>query len=315
MSAPAGGGKLSFIASTVHSIMNTVSRILAATDFSPAGQAALARAGQIAARHAAELRVIHATPDWNLFSHRTPMPQEHYEEISKKAELLLRRTTDRLATEFGIHVIGDVHRGKASQVITGAAGMYQPHLLVIGAHGEHAPQMSPTALGTTTLKLITQVRVPLLLVRGAELKPYNTCLAAVGSSSEQARRVVRWACVISAGKDCHVVRAYEVPYLERLKLCGVSTEAIATCSRDTELAARYAADPPWSKEETGARMHMHLVRGRPVQTVLSEITRLAPPLVAVGRHEPAPLEPEHPLMGCVGMQIAYHCPVDVLIVP
>ena len=296
--------------------MRTVSRILAATDFSPAGHAVLARAGQLAAQHEAELRVIHSTPDWNLFSNRAPMPQQHYEDISKNAELLLRRATDWLASEFTIRVHGEIHHGKASQAIARVVGQYQPNLLVIGAHGEHAPQMmTPTAVGATTLKLIAQIRVPLLLVREAVIKQYNTCLAAVGTSTEQGRRIVQWAATLAAGGDCHVVRAYEVPYLERLKLCDVSAEAISTCSQDAELAARYVADPPWPKEEGGARMHMHLVRGRPVTSVLSEIARLAPQFVAVGRHEETPLSTEHPLMGCVGMQIAYHCPVDVLIVP
>jgi nucleotide-binding universal stress UspA family protein len=60
---------------------------------------------------------------------------------------------------------------------------------------------------------------------------------------------------------------------------------------------------------------MHLVRGTPVPTVLTEVTRYSPQFVAVGRHEGTRLEPERPLMGCVGMSLAYHCPVDVLIVP
>jgi nucleotide-binding universal stress UspA family protein len=296
-------------------LMRTISRILAATDFSSAGHAALARAGQLAAQHTAELHVVHATPDWNLFSSRSPMPQQHYDDISRNAEALLKKETTWLATEFAIHVAGQIHRGKASQAIVRAVGQYQPNLLVIGAHGEHAPQMTPTALGATTVKLTTQVKVPLLLVREAATKRYGTCLAAVGTSTQQGQRIVHWANVLAAGGDCHVVRAYEVAYLERLKLCGVSAQAMSACSQDAELAARYAASPPWLKEEGGAQMHMHLVRGRPVTSVLSEIDRLAPQFVAVGRHEEAPLAAEHPLMGCVGMQIAYHCPVDVLIVP
>ena len=61
-------------------------------------------------------------------------------------------------------------------------------------------------------------------------------------------------------------------------------------------------------------MHMHLVRGIPETMVLSEIARLSPQLVVIGRHEETPLS-AHPLMGCVGVRIAYHCPADVLIVP
>jgi hypothetical protein len=38
-------------------------------------------------------------------------------------------------------------------------------------------------------------------------------------------------------------------------------------------------------------------------------------LVVVGRHEDTPLVKEHSMMGSVGMQIAYRCAIDVLIVP
>jgi nucleotide-binding universal stress UspA family protein len=94
--------------------MRTVSRILAATDFSPASDAALIRAGQIAAEHGAELRIIHATPDWNLFSNHAPMAQQHYAELSRTAERLLEEAKDRIASEFAVHVISELHKGKAS---------------------------------------------------------------------------------------------------------------------------------------------------------------------------------------------------------
>lgn len=293
--------------------MRIVSRILAATDFSPAGHTALARAGQLAAQHGAELRVMHAMPDWNLFSSRAPMQQQHYAELSASAANLLQKATTWLTSEFAIRVIGETHQGKASQVIARAVEAYQPNLLVIGAHGEHAAHLTAAALGGTTLKLLTQVKVPSLLVRTPSSIPYATSLAAIGPSDEQAKRIVHWANALTR-EHCHVVRAYEVPYLERLRLSGASAEAIAKCSLD--IAARYAANPPWAQEHaSGAQMHMHLVRGSPETMVLSEVARLAPQLVAIGRHEERPLEPAHPLMGCVGVRIAYHCPVDVLIVP
>jgi len=295
--------------------MRTFSRILAATDFSVAGDAALSRAGQIAAQQGAQLHIVHATPDWNLFSRHTLMAQQHYTDISRNAEVLLKRAKDRLMSEHSIQVIADVHQGKASQVIARCITQYQPGVVVLGAHGEHAGENSQIALGATTMKLMSQVDVPLLLVRQAKAHPYRTAVAAIGPSTEQARRIVHWANVITAGGHCHVVRTYEVPYLERLKLSGVSHDAIASCYEDAEVAARYAADPPWAGEETAATIHMHLVRGAPLPSVLSEIDRQAAQIVVIGRHEQNPLTPDHPLMGCTGTQIAYHCPVDVLIVP
>jgi nucleotide-binding universal stress UspA family protein len=293
--------------------MRIVSRILAATDFSPASHSALVRAGQLAAQHAAELRVIHATPDWNLFSAHASMPQQHYAEISAGAARLLQKETTWLATEFAIPVMGETHQGKASQAIARSVEAYQPNLLVIGARGEHAAHLTPAALGGTTLKLLTQVKVPTLLVRSESAIPYNISLAAIGPADEQAKRIVHWANALTR-EHCHIVRAYEVPYLERLRLSGTSAAAIAKCN--TDMAARYAADPPWSKEHgSGPQMHMHLVRGSPETMVLSEVARLTPQLVVIGRHAERALDSAHPLMGCVGVRIAYHCPVDVLIVP
>lgn len=295
--------------------MRTVTRILAATDFSPAGDAALGRAGQLAAQQGADLHIIHATPDWNLFSNRAALAQQLYTGISRNAERLLKAAKDQISSRFAIHVTAEMHHGKASQSIARCVASYQPGLLVLGAHGEHAGGSAQIGLGATTLKLIMQVELPMLLVRLPEVKPYRTCLAAIGPSAERARRIVHWANSMIGDGDCHIVRSYEVPYLERLKLSGLSAEAIATCAADAEMAARYSANPPWAGEETAAHMHMHLVRGAPLPSVLSEVARHAAQLIVIGRHEERPRTPEHPLTGCIGTQIAHHCPVDVLLVP
>lgn len=295
--------------------MVSLSRILVATDFSAASAAALARAAQIAAQHDAELRVIHATPDWNLYSSRTPVLQDHYADICRNAERLMRQATQRIADDYKIRVLGDVHRGKASQAVGAVVGTYQPHLVAIGAHGEHAADNPGSGLGATALKILSFAPTPLLLVRDPTISSYAVSLAAVSRPTDQARRIVEWATKLTANGDCHVVRAYEVPYLERLKSCGLSGAALDKCSQDVEMAARYAADPPWSPEQLSARMHMHLVRGMPVPTILGEIGRHAVQLTVLGRHEETPLLPDQPMMGSVGMQIAARSPSDVLIVP
>jgi len=65
-------------ASALGSSMNLLRRILVATDFSPAGHAAVARAGQLADQYHCQLMVFHATPDWTLFSQRATAHQQHY---------------------------------------------------------------------------------------------------------------------------------------------------------------------------------------------------------------------------------------------
>src|SRR5579859_781991 len=96
-------------------LMSIISRILVATDFSAAGRAAVARAGQLAAQYGAELRVVHATPDWTLFSNRSAMQQEQYDDITKSAEALLKGEVNWLLAEFAVHASGEIQLGKASQ--------------------------------------------------------------------------------------------------------------------------------------------------------------------------------------------------------
>ena len=66
--------------------MNLPNRILVATDFSPAGRVAVTRAGQLASQHNAKLHIVHATPDWKLFSRWTTARPEHYDAVTEGAE-------------------------------------------------------------------------------------------------------------------------------------------------------------------------------------------------------------------------------------
>src|SRR6266702_2741746 len=168
--------------------MRILNRILVATDFSSAGHAAVARAGQLAGQHQAELHLIHATPDWPLFSRSVAVRQEHYDDVTQNAEVAMNRETNWLRSEFGVQARAEVHRGQATRTIVRAVEGYQPDLLIIGASGEHASQTAPAVLGGTTLKLISQIRQPLLLVRDPKPTAYTISLAAVQETGQLSRR-------------------------------------------------------------------------------------------------------------------------------
>src|SRR5579859_674924 len=76
--------------------MKLLKRILVATDFSPAGQRAVTRAGLLAHQHEADLLVLHVTPDWNLFSRWTSSHPQHYEAINQYAQRALREEVNRI---------------------------------------------------------------------------------------------------------------------------------------------------------------------------------------------------------------------------
>src|SRR5581483_2110117 len=97
--------------------MSLVNRILVATDFSPAARLALTRAGQLASQYHAQVQLVHAAPDWSLFSRWTSARQEHHEAVTLHAKNAIREEVAWLLSRFGVQASGDVQLGKASHVI------------------------------------------------------------------------------------------------------------------------------------------------------------------------------------------------------
>lgn len=294
--------------------MSLLNRILAATDFSPAGRLAVTRAGQLAAQYKADLQLVHATPDWNLFSRWTSARREHHDAVTLRAQCAMREEVNWVLSQFAVHARGDIQLGKASRVIARVAADYQPSVIVCGARGEHQPRISPESFGGTTLKLLLHTEYPLLLVRGWNFKPVRVSIAAVHDVCDVARRVVLWGSSLVGTGDCHVVHAFEAPYFERTRACDVSEAAIEECILATQSAARSIVADVAAAAAPEARMHSHIVRGNPLGVLVTEVARHQPTLVVVGRQEARPGDSHEPF-GTEGLRIAYHCPVDTLVVP
>lgn len=295
--------------------MNTLRRILVATDFSPAGHAAVARAGQLAEQYNAQLTVFHATPDWRLFSHQGTGRQEHYAGITRNADELMRGEISWLGEQYQLTARAEIHQDRATPAITRAIQTFQPDLLVIGAEGEHALPGGGAALGGTALKLIARDGVPLLLVRKPEAPVYRSTLAAVIGGFHTAHRLVDWAGALAGSGTCHVVRAYDVPYLDRMQLWRLDDAAIAACAEEQRRLAQQDCDTLERTVQPGTQIAIHVVRGAALPTILEQITRYAPQLVVIGQHQR--LADEHPTAWAtsVGTRLAYRCPTDVLMIP
>ena len=296
-------------------VMKLLNRILVATDFSAAGRRAVTRAGRLASQNGADLQIVHAAPDWNLFSRSTPARQQHYDEVTLHAQRAMRDEVNRVLSEFGVHGRGEVQLGKASEVICRAIASYQPTLVVAGARGEHEPPVAPAALGGTALKLFLRMERPLLLVRSEDSRPYRTSLVAVQQVSERSRRVVLWGTALVPDGDCHIVHAYDAPYSERMKLCGTSSAAIEACVLSTEAAARESFDQLLAAAAPDSRVHLHLDHGSPLGILVTEIAHYDPQVVVVGRRENEREQAPREFSGSTGLRMAYHTPVDVLVIP
>lgn len=293
--------------------MNLPNRILVATDFSPAGRDAVTRAGQLASQHNAKLHIVHATPDWKLFARWTAARPEHYEAVTQHAERSMNAELARVSAEFGVGATHETRIGRASTVIAETAMDYRPSLIVAGARGEHQPRISPESFGGTTLKLLLHTDQPLLLVRGWDLKPYRISLAAIHDSCDLSKRVVLWASSLVGNGHCHLMHAYEAPYFERIRACTDEVSAHA-CELAAETVAHRIVREMATAAAHAAQVHTHAVKGRPLPALVTEISRYQPTLVVLGRQEFGLSATREPF-GTDGFRMAYHCPVDTLVVP
>ena len=296
--------------------MPILKRILVATDLSAAAHRAVMRAGQLARQWNAELFLVHARPDRNFFARARAASHDRHQDIARSADKSLREVLADLEANFGVHARCDSRLGGASNVIATMVAEHKPHLVVIGARGEHDSGEIGPFLGGTALKLLTRLEQPLLLVRGATPTIYTRSLVALDTASALSRRTVLWGSGLVQGGDCHVLHAYDLPYVEPVRLRRRDR------SRDrgtkTNEASVRKGDNGCPRDARRGRgrsgVHRQAVRGEPVETVLTEITLHAPQLVVIGKRDPRAPHVEQGMMGGVGFRIACHAPVDVLII-
>ncbi|HEU4624128.1 MAG TPA: universal stress protein [Steroidobacteraceae bacterium] len=290
-------------------------RILVATDYSPAAHRAVWRAGHLARMHDAHLHLVHAQPDWNLYSQTTPGTAEQFNAVTRHAENSLRTEVAWIETTFEVHARGENRMGRASEVLRAMVHEVEPHLIVAGARGEHDVPRAAPLLGGTALKLIAFAPRPTLIVRGVE-QPYRSVLAAVEAPSEIAQRLIRWAHTLVESGDCHIVHAFDVPYVARLRAHGLPEMSLLECQANVRNSSSGVVEELVAATgETHLRLHAHLVCGEAVSAVLDEIALRRPDVVILGKHQHPTRDVGLTPLGSVALRVAYHAPGDVLIVP
>lgn len=302
----------------------SVSVIVVATDFSPGSDLAIERAALLARQSDAELWLLHVFDDglWATIKNIYDAERWAATEPILAARDRLSRLSSEVAERYAIRVHGETRTGRVATEIVAFADAQSAKLLVVGEHGED--WISDTVLGGTTLKVLEQTKIPLLMVcrrpaneadlEGSRGVDYSNLLVAV-DFSEEARRAAQQAILLFPEAKFSLVHAYFVPFEGRMRLAGASNADIeryrtAECLRVEQKMRGFIEQLAAPSE---LRSSEYFVRGSPAAAILEQGERIGADLIVIGKHGGSIVEER--LLGSVTRNVLYHAGCDVLLVP
>ena len=291
-------------------------RVLAATDFSPAGDRAARRAASVASTIGGALHLVHVLPPPELMEEIFAGPaSSEAQDFRSRAEQALQERAHSLSERYGVSPVCELRSGRAHEVILDACESLGAQLIVVGARGERDGVPSPQTVGDTALKLAARSRVATLLVRREAEVPYCHVVGCVRGVSAD-RAVIEWADRVSPADLIHIVSAYSVPYERRLTDWGASQRTLDVyAARERENRSRNLSELLSEFGLPIARARLHVERGEPVATILQLATQWQADLLVLGRRAEADLLWEAGRFGSIARRVAFLAPMDVMLVP
>lgn len=286
--------------------MQTITPIVAATDFSSAANRSVLRAALIARQQGAELHLLHVTAPLALYpgqdvgpADSAAIPAALGEQAEATAQVLRERYDIRVQTAQRI--------GRAHSQIADYAAEVGAGLVVVGARGEST--LLRLLLGSTAWRLLRVCRRPVLIVRGEPLAPYGRVLAAV-DFFPHSRVVVEWARRLAADGHPRMLHALEPMDESGLRAKGLDSGAIKQRREEMRaiaenLMANLRADLPGEVES-------HIEPGYPPTRILESAIDWRADLIVLGRQGRGGLEDF--LLGSVSKDVAQEADCDVLLV-
>ncbi len=295
--------------------MMPLTRIVAATDFSPPARRAVERAYRLASDQGAALQLVHVLDFASTQSVWQKLFAEQSETLAERLRLKARQALEALANEFwerfGVRAALAVVAGKTPAAIVEAARSFAADLIVVGTRGESF--LRQAIVGSTAMRVLRVSRhTPVLMVKQPPLAPYRNVLVALdpGPNAETILRTAqRWA-----GEARFVLaHAYELPFESKLSLAGVSQEEIAQCLHLTALERReWLQALAETVKLATQRYEIALVHGPATVQLLTLEQDKDIDLIVAGKHSQGVIEEW--LLGSVTKHLLSEAQSDLLIV-
>lgn len=204
--------------------------IVVGTDFSPASESALARATSIARKTGATLHLVHAAQKLPAAVARAlGIVDDHVIADKLDAQATALRAS---GTKARTHLV----QGSATNVLCATSRETHAALVVVGTRGRIVPD---AALGSTAERVASRSRVPVLLVRKKDHKPYRDIVVAADVDSD-VKSAVTASGLVAPGAETAIVHVYDVAYESTLRLHGASMADILLQRRRARADAKRA---------------------------------------------------------------------------
>lgn len=208
--------------------MNSLRRVLAATDFSQSARDAVDRAAIVCRDTGAHLHLMHAanvTEMGSLLDLIHSVRPDFQQDVVADANRELRKMAVDLSDRYGIHIRAHVEPGPAYPSIAACAEALAADLLVVGAGESNV--LRRQMLGSTALHLAEACQRPVLVVKKAPRADYRTVLVPVDFSPHSLPALIT-ARSVAPDAGIIVMHAYTLAYEGKLRAAGVKNDLIET---------------------------------------------------------------------------------------
>jgi nucleotide-binding universal stress UspA family protein len=286
-------------------------RFVAATDFSEHASWAAQRAALLAAQHGAPLELLHVVAEEQLNALRELL-QTKPEGVVRLLEGVRQALSDAagaLAKATGASIESRVEIGEVVEVIAAQTG--RADLLALGARGTNP--LRDSILGTTAEHLLGKCTPPMLIVKRPAERAYGQVAVAV-NFSPASEGALRAALRLAPNAAITALHAYDVPFEGKLRLAGVTNDAIDAYRYRT--AEKAIGDLRALGERSAgeqARVATRVGQGYAAHLILENARELRADLIVLGKRK-RPLVQEL-LLGGVARHVLADAGGDVLVVP
>ncbi|MDP2787555.1 MAG: universal stress protein [Pseudomonadota bacterium] len=291
--------------------MNTIQRIVAATDFSAPASRAARRAARIAQASNAELHLLHVVHPLALY----PGPEigvgdlsRHNSIIAVNARALLEELAATLHSRFGVATQAATRIGRAHSEIVDYARAVEAGLVVAGARGENT--LLDLLIGSTAARVLRTTACPVLIVKlHSEPKPYRDALVALDFSPGLASAPALCRAIAPEAR-VELLHVYDTSLDEQMRQADLDAAFIEDYHRRAlaEAETRLRAAQP-----EGDAFTCHVMAGYPAAAIVDRVAALRAELVVVGRSGKSGMQEF--LLGSVAKDVANAADCDVLVLP